>query len=59
MHVQSCCFSSETYCFYDVFFAVRVVGSLSPYYKNQPMFLDERTATEHGQQDFLIKPLVV
>ena len=29
MHVQSCCFASETY-FFDVLVAVRVVGSLSP-----------------------------
>ena len=26
MHVQSCCFSCKTYCFYDVSVAVRVVG---------------------------------
>ena len=27
MHVQSCCFAYKTYCFFDVLFAVRVVGS--------------------------------
>ena len=33
MHVQSCCFGYETYCFFffDVLVAVRVVGSYSPY----------------------------
>ena len=30
MHVQSCCFGCKTYCFYDVFVAVRVVGSQVP-----------------------------
>ena len=30
-HVQSCCFAYKTYCFFDVLFAVRVVGSYSPY----------------------------
>ena len=29
MHVQSCCFGYETYCFFDVL--VAVVGSYSPY----------------------------
>ena len=27
MHVQSCCFAYQTYCFYGVLVAVRVVGS--------------------------------
>ena len=27
MHVQSCCFAYQTYCFYDVLVTVRVVGS--------------------------------
>ena len=31
MHVQSCCFGYETYRFFDVLVAVRVVGSYSPY----------------------------
>ena len=32
MHVQSCCFAYKTYCFFYLLVAVRVVGSLSPYY---------------------------
>ena len=28
MRMQSCCFGYKTYCFYDFFVAVRVVGSL-------------------------------
>ena len=27
MHVQSCCFAYEIYCFFDVLVALRVVGS--------------------------------
>ena len=29
---QLCCFAHKTYCFFDVLVAVRVIGSLSPYY---------------------------
>ena len=27
VHVQSCCFSNQTYCFFDALDTVRVVGS--------------------------------
>ena len=30
MHVQSCCFTYQTYCFFDVLVAVAVVGNKAP-----------------------------
>ena len=32
MHVQSCCFGSQTYCFFDVLVAVAVVVAKAPGY---------------------------
>ena len=32
MHVQSCCFANQTYCFFAVHVAVAVVFALAPYY---------------------------
>ena len=32
MHVQSCCFAQQTYCFFDVLIAVAVVVAKAPYY---------------------------
>ena len=32
MHVQSCCFANQTYCFFAVHLAVAVVFALAPYY---------------------------
>ena len=32
MHVQSCCFANQTYSFFDVLVAVRVVVAKAPYY---------------------------
>ena len=31
MQVQSCCFASQTYCFFDVLVAVAVVVAKAPY----------------------------
>ena len=31
MHVQSCCFAYQTYCFFDVLVAVAVVVAKAPY----------------------------
>ena len=31
VHVQSCCFANQTYCFFDVLVTVRVFGSYSLY----------------------------
>ena len=32
MHVQSCCFADQTYCFFDVLVAVAVVLAKAPYF---------------------------
>ena len=32
MHVPSCCFANQTYCFFAVHVAVDVVFALAPYY---------------------------
>ena len=38
MHGQSCGFAYKTYCFFDGLVAVRVVGSLSPYWPISSQF---------------------
>ena len=35
MHVQSCCFANQTYCFFAVLVAVRVVVAKAPYYMDR------------------------
>ena len=32
MHVQSCCFANQSYCFFAVLVAVAVVVAKAPYY---------------------------
>ena len=32
LHVQSCCFADQTYCFLDLLVAVTVVIAKAPYY---------------------------
>jgi len=36
MHLQSCCFGSQTYCFFDVLVAVAVVVANAPQYYSIP-----------------------
>ena len=35
MHVQSCCFDDQTYCFFAVLAAVAIVLAKAPYFKEQ------------------------
>ena len=35
MHVQTCCFDDQTYCFFDVLAAVAIFVAKAPYFKEQ------------------------
>ena len=58
MHVQSCCFADQTYCFFDVLIAVAVVLAKAPYFAGEthrrvPAYSpDQTTATWNSLELF-------
>ena len=53
MHVQSCCFAQQTYCFFDVLFAVAVVVAKGP------LCLSPRETTPSIVGCYMLRPLRV